>query len=110
MGGNRMLKSGRGEFGQKVTQAAALEATSPPILTALHLFHQISSQQGESKGNQNKSQSSDRCDSPVESFESKDKPTATLYDFTLCVIGMHQNMLISLFETPFDHFHFHPTS
>ena len=50
-----MLKSGRGEFGQKVTQAAALEATSPPpILTALHLFHQISSQRGETKGNQNK--------------------------------------------------------
>ena len=28
----------------------------------------------------------------------------------LFVIDIHQNMLISLFETPFDHLHFHPTS
>ena len=31
-----------------------------------------------------------------------------LYDFTLFVIDMHQNMPISLFKTLFDHFHFHP--
>ena len=30
-----------------------------------------------------------------------------LYDFTLFVIDMHQIMLISLFSTSFDHFHFH---
>ena len=28
---------------------------------------------------------------------------------TLFVIDMHQIMLISLYPTPFDHFHFHPT-
>ena len=32
-----------------------------------------------------------------------------LHDFTLFVIDTHQIMLISLFPTPFDHFHFHPT-
>ena len=31
-----------------------------------------------------------------------------LYDFTLFVIDMHQNMPISLFKTLFDHFHFVP--
>ena len=30
-----------------------------------------------------------------------------LFDFTLFVIDIHQIMLISLFPTPFDHFHFH---
>ena len=30
-----------------------------------------------------------------------------LFDFTLFVIDGHQIMLISLFPTPFDHFHFH---
>ena len=30
-----------------------------------------------------------------------------LYDFTLFVTDMHQIMLISLFSTSFDHFHFH---
>ena len=30
-----------------------------------------------------------------------------LYDFTLFVIDMHPIMLISLFSTSFDHFHFH---
>ena len=30
-----------------------------------------------------------------------------LYDFTLFVIDMHQIMLISLFSTSFDHFHYH---
>ena len=33
-----------------------------------------------------------------------------LYDFTLFVIDIHQNMSISPFLTPFDHFHFRPTS
>ena len=32
-----------------------------------------------------------------------------LFDFTLFVIDIHHIMLISLFPTPFDHFHFHPT-
>ena len=31
------------------------------------------------------------------------------FDFTLFVIDIHHIMLISLFPTPFDHFHFHPT-
>ena len=31
-----------------------------------------------------------------------------LYDFTLFVIDIHQNMPISLFKTLFDHFHFYP--
>ena len=30
-----------------------------------------------------------------------------LFDFILFVIDIHQIMLISLFPTPFDHFHFH---
>ena len=30
-----------------------------------------------------------------------------LFDFTLFVIDIQQIMLISLFPTPFDHFHFH---
>ena len=30
-----------------------------------------------------------------------------LHDFTLFVIDMHQNRSVSLFSTPFDHFHFH---
>ena len=34
-------------------------------------------------------------------------PSNFLYDFTLFVIDMHQNMPISLFKTLFDHFHFH---
>ena len=33
-----------------------------------------------------------------------------LHDFTLFVADIHQIMLISLFLTPFDHFHFHPFS
>ena len=32
-----------------------------------------------------------------------------LFDFTLFVIDIHHIMLISLFPTPFDHFHSHPT-
>ena len=36
------------------------------------------------------------------------EPLNFLYDFTLFVIDMHQNMPISLFKTLFDHFHFHP--
>ena len=32
-----------------------------------------------------------------------------LFDFTLFVIDIYHIMLISLFPTPFDHFHFHPT-
>ena len=32
-----------------------------------------------------------------------------LFDFTLFVIDIQHIMLISLFPTPFDHFHFHPT-
>ena len=32
-----------------------------------------------------------------------------LFDFTLFVIDIHHIMLISLFPTPFDLFHFHPT-
>ena len=28
-----------------------------------------------------------------------------VHDFTLCVPDIHQIMLISLFPTPFDHFH-----
>ena len=32
-----------------------------------------------------------------------------LFDFTLFVIDINHIMLISLFPTPFDHFHFHPT-
>ena len=32
-----------------------------------------------------------------------------LFDFTFFVIDIHQIMLISLFPTPFDHFHFHST-
>ena len=32
-----------------------------------------------------------------------------LFDFTLFVIDIHHIVLISLFPTPFDHFHFHPT-
>ena len=32
-----------------------------------------------------------------------------LFDFTLFVIDIHHIMLISLFPTPFDHFHFHLT-
>ena len=35
-------------------------------------------------------------------------PLIFLHDFTLFVIDMHQNRYISLFSTPFDHFHFHP--
>ena len=31
-----------------------------------------------------------------------------LHYFTLFGIDMHQNRSISLFSTPFDHFHFHP--
>ena len=30
-----------------------------------------------------------------------------LHDFTLFVVDIHQIRLISLFPTPFDHFHFH---
>ena len=33
-------------------------------------------------------------------------PLICLYDFTLFVIDMYQNGSISLFPTPFDHFHF----
>ena len=33
-----------------------------------------------------------------------------VHDFTLFVADIHQIMLISLFLTPFDHFHFHPFS
>ena len=35
-----------------------------------------------------------------------------LHDFTLFIIDIYQNMLISLFPTPtpFDHFHFHPNA
>ena len=33
----------------------------------------------------------------------------TRYDIILFVIDIHHIMLISLFPTPFDHFHFHPT-
>ena len=32
------------------------------------------------------------------------------HNFTLFVIDIHQNVPILLFETPFDHFHFHPNS
>ena len=32
-----------------------------------------------------------------------------LFDFTLFVIDIHHIMLISLFPTPFEHFHFDPT-
>ena len=32
-----------------------------------------------------------------------------LFDFTLFVIDLHHIMLISLFPTPFEHFHFDPT-
>ena len=32
-----------------------------------------------------------------------------LFDLTLFVIDIHLIMLISLFPTPYDHFHFHPT-
>ena len=35
-------------------------------------------------------------------------PLIFLHDFTLFVIDMHQNRYISLFSTPFDHFHFYP--
>ena len=34
-------------------------------------------------------------------------PLIFLHDFTLFVIDMHQNRSVSLFSTPFDHFHFH---
>ena len=34
-------------------------------------------------------------------------PLIFLHDFTLFVIDMHQNRSLSLFSTPFDHFHFH---
>ena len=33
-----------------------------------------------------------------------------VHDFTLFVADIHQIMLISLFLTPFDHFHFHPSA
>ena len=33
-----------------------------------------------------------------------------MYDFTMFVIDIHQIMLISLFTTPFDHFHFHESA
>ena len=36
--------------------------------------------------------------------------TSLREDFTLFVIDIHQNMLISLFKTSFDHFQFRPTS
>ena len=33
-----------------------------------------------------------------------------LHDHTLFVMNIRQNMFISLFLTPYDHFHFHPSS
>ena len=43
-------------------------------------------------------------------FETPYFPLNFLHDSTLSVTDIHQNMLISLFETPYDHFHFHPIS
>ena len=40
--------------------------------------------------------------------ESLDPSIDFLHDFTLFVIDMHQKRSISLFPTPFGHFHFHP--
>ena len=34
-------------------------------------------------------------------------PGVIVHDFTLFVVDIHQIRLISLFPTPFDHFHFH---
>ena len=108
-----MLKSGRGEFGQKVTQAAALEATSPPILTALHLFHQISSQRGETKGNQNKLNRKVQVDviallKALSQKTNQQQHCMISHCVSLVCIRIC-SMLISLFETPFAHFYFHPT-